>query len=266
MRSGHAKQNFTNTRSRGVSSPKVWDCRLNYTVALRKAPAKARRKRSLLRRIAFWALALVAGFYAISGAALLSLRWIDPPTTMVQIERRIQARLHRRPYQKRYAFVPLWRISKDLQHAVLAAEDQRFYQHHGIDWTEVHKVVDQDLDRGRLGRGASTITQQLVKNLFLTTGRSVLRKSVEFTLAPPADFILGKQRALELYLNVIEWGPGVYGAEAAANYYYHVPAARVSREEAARLAAIIPAPLTRRPSRMEQYSAEILARMRSLGW
>ena len=235
-------------------------------MAIRKAPVKAKRKRSLRRRILFWVLALVPGFYAVCGIAFLSLRWIDPPTTMVQIERQIQARIHRRPYGKHYAFVPLRRISKDLQHAVLAAEDQRFYQHHGIDWTEVHKVVDQDLDRGRLGRGASTVTQQLVKNLFLTTGRSVLRKAIEFTLAPLADFILGKQRELELYLNVIEWGPGIYGAEAAANYYYRVPAARVSREEAARLAAIIPSPLTRKPARMDQYSADILARMRSLGW
>ena len=235
-------------------------------MAIRKFPARVKRKRRLVRRILFWGVALVLGFYAVCGVAFLSLRWIDPPTTMVQIQRRIQARIHHRSYEKRYSFVPLRRISKDLQHAVLAAEDERFYQHHGIDWTEVHKVVDQDLDRGRLGRGASTVTQQLVKNLFLTTSRSVLRKSVEFALAPPADFILGKQRVLELYLNVIEWGPGIYGAEAAANYYYRVPAARLSREEAARLAAIIPSPLTRKPARMDQYSADILARMRSLGW
>jgi monofunctional biosynthetic peptidoglycan transglycosylase len=126
--------------------------------------------------------------------------------------------------------------------------------------------VDQDMDSGKLGRGASTITQQLVKNLFLSTSRSVLRKAVEFTLAPPADFILGKQRELELYLNVIEWGPGVYGAEAAANYYYETPAARVGREQAARLAAVIPSPLMRKPTRMEQLSADILERMRNLGW
>ena len=107
---------------------------------------------------------------------------------------------------------------------------------------------------------------QLVKNLFLTAGRSLPRKALEFTVAPPADFILGKQRELELYLNVIEWGPGIYGAEAAANYYYHVPAARVGREQAAHLAAVIPSPLTRKPGRMEQLSADILLRMQNLGW
>jgi monofunctional biosynthetic peptidoglycan transglycosylase len=233
-------------------------------MASRKSPAK--RKRGLLRRLLFWMVAVVAGFYALVGMALVGLKWIDPPTTMVQIERRVQALIHRRAYHKRYAFVALRRISKDLQHAVLASEDQRFFEHHGIDWTEVHKVVDQDMDSGKLGRGASTITQQLVKNLFLSTSRSVLRKAVEFTLAPPADFILGKQRELELYLNVIEWGPGVYGAEAAANYYYETPAARVGREQAARLAAVIPSPLTRKPTRMEQLSADILERMRNLGW
>jgi monofunctional glycosyltransferase len=226
----------------------------------------ARRKRSFFRRLLWWTAAMVLGFYGLCGLALLGLKWINPPTTAVQIERRIQALMHGQPYRKRYAFVPLRQISKDLPHAVIAAEDERFYEHHGIDWTELHKVVDRDLDRGSLGRGASTLTQQLVKNLFLTTSRSLVRKSVEFTLAPVADFILGKRRILELYLNVIEWGPGIYGAEAASNYYYGIPAAHLGREQGARLAAIIPSPLTRQPARMEQSSAEILTRMRGLGW
>ena len=235
-------------------------------VAKRKPPVGVKRKRSRWRRILLWAAALVAAFYALGGAALLGLKWIDPPTTMVQIQRRAQAAIHRQPYRKRYVFVPLGRISKDLQHAAIASEDERFYQHHGIDWTELHKAVDRDLDRGKLGRGASTITQQLVRNLFLTTSRSVVRKAVEFTIAPAADFILGKQRVLELYLNVIEWGPGVFGAEAAASRYYGIPAARLGREESARLAATIPSPLTRKPARMEELSADILEKMRNMGW
>jgi monofunctional glycosyltransferase len=236
----------------------------NYRKSPRKLPARS--KRGLVRRLIGWIAALLLALYAFWGLALVGLKWINPPITAVQIERRLEALATHRPYHKRYAFVPLARISKDLQHAVLAAEDERFYQHHGIDWMELHKVVDQDLDRGKLGRGGSTLTQQLVKNLFLSTSRSLVRKSIEFTLAYPADFILGKRRVLELYLNVIEWGPGVYGAEAAAHFYYNVPAARVSREEAARLAAIIPAPRTRKPARMEQYTADILERMRALGW
>ncbi|MGC9947850.1 MAG: monofunctional biosynthetic peptidoglycan transglycosylase [Bryobacteraceae bacterium] len=225
-----------------------------------------KRKRSLWRRILFWVAAPAAGFYALCLTALLGLKWIDPPTTMVQIQRRVEAAMRRRPYRKRYVCVPLGRISKDLQHAAIASEDERFYQHHGIDWTELHKAVDRDLDRGKLGRGASTITQQLVKNLFLTTSRSVVRKAVEFTLAPPADLILGKRRVLELYLNVIEWGPGIYGAEAAASEYYGIPAARLGREESARLAAVIPSPLRRKPARMEQMSGDILEKMRNMGW
>jgi monofunctional biosynthetic peptidoglycan transglycosylase len=232
-------------------------------VARRPAP---RRKRSLWRRILFWTAALIVCFYAVCGVALVSLRWIDPPTTMVQIQRRVEAAIHRRPYRKRYTFVPLSRISKDLQHAVIASEDERFFEHHGIDWKELRKVLDRDLDRGKLGRGASTITQQLVKNLFLTTSRSLLRKGVEFTISPAADFILGKQRVMELYLNVIEWGPGIYGAEAAAQAYYNIPAARLGREESARLAAIIPLPLKRKPARMDQLSADILEKMRNMGW
>jgi monofunctional biosynthetic peptidoglycan transglycosylase len=149
---------------------------------------------------------------------------------------------------------------------VISAEDGRFYEHHGIDWKEVQRVVDQDVEAGRLGRGASTITQQLVKNLFLTTHRSLVRKAVEFTLAPVADRILSKQRVLELYLNEIEWGPGIYGAEAAAHAWYGVSAAQINRDQAAHLAALIPAPLRRKPARMTWYSGEIERRMSQRGW
>ena len=113
---------------------------------------------------------------------------------------------------------------------------------------------------------ASTLTQQLVKNLFFGTGRSFLRKGAESTLVPVAELVLGKRRILELYLNVVEWGPGVYGAEAASRYYYKTPARSLGREQAAQLAAILPAPLKRRPERMNRYSGLILERMRQMGW
>jgi len=211
-------------------------------------------------------LSLVVLFYALAILELVALRWMNPPTTAVQIQRRVEAWIGRRPYHKRYQFVPLSAISLPFEHAVISAEDGRFYEHHGIDWKEVQQVIDQDVDKGRLGRGASTITQQLVKNLFLTTQRSVIRKAVEFTLAPVMERILPKRRILELYLNVIEWGPGIYGAEAAAHSWYGIPAARVNREQAARLAALIPSPLRRKPARMNWYSAEILRRMSQRGW
>ena len=118
---------------------------------------------------------------------------------------------------------------------------------------------------GRL-RGGSTLTQQLVKNLFFGTGRSILRKGAEFTLVPVAELVLGKRRILELYLNVAEWGPGVYGAESACRYYYRISAREIERDQAARLAAILPLPLKRRPDYMNHYSALILERMQQAGW
>jgi monofunctional biosynthetic peptidoglycan transglycosylase len=219
-----------------------------------------------LRSIVLFLAILVAGFYLFCVAALAAMRWVNPPTTMVQTQRRIEAWMADRPYRKRAAWVPLSQVSKDLPHAVIAAEDGRFYQHHGIDWAEVQKVVDRDLEEGKLGRGGSTITQQLVKNLFFTTSRSVVRKAIEFTLAPVAEWLLPKPRILEIYLNVIEWAPGIYGAEAAAENWYGVPAAKLDREQSARLAAVIPAPLKRRPSRMNTYAAEIERRMTQMGW
>jgi monofunctional biosynthetic peptidoglycan transglycosylase len=148
---------------------------------------------------------------------------------------------------------------------VIAAEDGAFYEHRGIDWAELELVLHQAARGGRI-RGASTITQQLVKNLYLTNSQFPLRKAVEYTLVPFAELILGKDRILEIYLNVIEWGPNVWGVEAAARYHYKIPASQLNREQAARLAACIPSPRKRRPPQMNQYSAIILERMRSRGW
>jgi len=196
---------------------------------------------------------------------LVAARWIDPPTTAVHMQRRLQAWIHNTPYQERYEFLPLREISPDLQHAVIAAEDARFYQHHGFDWEAMQIAAQDDLEGGRI-RGGSTLTQQLVKNLFFGTGRSILRKGAEFTLVPVAELVLGKQRILELYLNVVEWGPGVYGAESACRYYYRTSARDIDRQQAAQLAAILPLPLKRRPDHMSHYSGLILERMRQMGW
>jgi len=156
-------------------------------------------------------------------------------------------------------------ISPELQHAVVAAEDARFYQHHGFDWHEIQIAAEDDLE-GTRSRGASTITQQLVKNLFFGTGRSYLRKGAEFVLVPVAELVLSKQRILELYLNVVEWGPGIYGADAAARYHYQTSARSLNRDQAAKLAAVLPSPLRRRPARMTRYSSLIQERMRQMGW
>jgi monofunctional biosynthetic peptidoglycan transglycosylase len=195
----------------------------------------------------------------------VALRFIDPPTDAVHMERRVQSWIHRKPYHEKYTFVPLSQISPDLQHAVIAAEDGRFYQHHGFDWQAIQIAAEDDMKGGRI-RGGSTITQQLVKNLFFGTGRSYLRKGAEFTLVPVAELVLGKQRILELYLNLVEWGPGIYGAGEACRFYFKVPARSVGRQQSAELAAILPRPLKRKPERMTHYSGLILDRMREMGW
>lgn len=196
---------------------------------------------------------------------LVASKWIDPPTTAVHMQRRFQAWIHNTPYHEHYKFIPLRQISPDLQHAVIAAEDTRFYQHHGFDWEQIQIAAREDLE-GERTRGASTLTQQLVKNLFFGTNRSILRKGAEASLVPVAEFVLGKRRILEIYLNVVEWGPAVYGAESACLYYDRIPARSIKREQAARLAAILPAPLKRHPERMNSYSAIILKRMDQMGW
>jgi monofunctional biosynthetic peptidoglycan transglycosylase len=223
----------------------------------------------LKKRLIRWLSAVVLfliGLHVLWAGALLMLRFVNPPTTGVQIQRRIESFFAPGSYKKRQTFVPLRRLSPQLRHAVIAAEDGNFYRHYGIDWGQVRHVIEDSADAGEVTRGASTIPQQLVKNLFFTTHRNPVRKAFEYTLAPMAVMILGRDRLLELYLNVIEWGPGVFGIEAAAEYHYHTPAAALGREQSARLAAILPSPRRRKPERMNQYSAIIQDRMRALGW
>jgi monofunctional biosynthetic peptidoglycan transglycosylase len=229
--------------------------------AFPKAPL---RKSSLLSFVR-WFLIVVTFLWSFAVLLLVAARWIDPPTTAVHIQRRLEAWIYHTPYRERYTFIPLSQISPNLQHAVIAAEDARFYQHHGFDWHAIQIAAKDDLEGDRM-RGGSTLTQQLVKNLFFGTGRSFLRKGVETTLVPVAELVLGKQRILELYLNVVEWGPGIYGAESACRTYDRTAARNIGRQQSARLAAILPAPLKRRPERMNNYSTIILKRMSQVGW
>jgi monofunctional biosynthetic peptidoglycan transglycosylase len=222
-------------------------------------------RKGFFQSIVRWLLIGSLLFWSLAVLLLIAARWIDPPTTAVHIQRRVQSWIHRTPYQKRYKFIPLSQISPDLQHAVIAAEDARFYQHHGFDWHAIQRAAEEDMEGGRI-RGGSTLTQQLVKNLFFGTGRSFLRKGAEVTLVPVAEFVLGKHRILELYLNLVEWGPGIYGADSACHHYDRTSARNIDRDQSARLAAILPAPLKRRPERMNSYSAVILRRMAQMNW
>jgi len=223
------------------------------------------QRRRRMARFVRWTLLLIFGFYAFCSLALIGLRWFAPLVTGVQIQRRIELFFEKGDYQSVQIFIPLERIPLDLQHAVIAAEDGRFYEHNGIDWLELEKVFEEAETRGRL-RGGSTISQQLVKNLFLTTHRWPVRKVLEVTLVPIEELVLPKDRILELYLNYIEWGPGIWGVEAAARRHYGIGASQLNRDQSARLAACIPDPRRRRPSQMDTYSEIILERMRGRGW
>jgi len=220
----------------------------------------------MLLRLVRLSVVLVLGFYTCIALSLVYLRYFPPLTTGVQMQRRIEAALAREEYRKLYDFRPAEQISENLRRAVVAAEDTRFYTHRGFDWEEIRRAREEAARSGEAPRGASTITQQLVKNLYFTTHRSYVRKALELTITPLAELILGKDRILELYVNVVEWGPGVFGAEAAARHHFGVGADELSRERAARLAAILPAPRTRRPERMDSYAATIQARMAQMGW
>jgi len=222
-------------------------------------------RRPSLRSAFEWLVIVVVGLWVLTALTLVATRWIDPPTTAVHMERRFQAWINHKPYHESYRFIPLSAISPELQHAVIAAEDGRFYEHNGFDWKQIQIAAEDDMEGGR-SRGASTITQQLVKNLFFGTNRSILRKGAEASLVPVAELAVGKERILELYLNVVEWGPGIYGADAACDHYYHTSARKVGRDQSARLAAILPAPLKRKPERMNHYTDLILERMRQMGW
>jgi monofunctional biosynthetic peptidoglycan transglycosylase len=231
----------------------------------RRAPSRRPAARSPLRRILRALLLVVAGYYALCIVGLVYLRFLPPVTTGVQMQRRVESWFTPGDYTKRSTFRAINAMSPHLPHAVVAAEDARYYEHHGFDWEELRDARERAQRGGRM-RGASTITQQLVKNLFLTTHRSFVRKGIEYTLTPLAELILGKRRILELYLNVIEWGPGVYGAEAAARHHYGKSASSLTRDQSARLAAVIPNPRQRKPARMGWYARIILGRMTQMGW
>lgn len=223
--------------------------------------------RLLVRIVGALFVAAVA-YMLLCSVCLVLLRWIDPWFTGVQAQRRIESWFDAgKSYTKHRTQVPLESISSDLRHGIIAAEDTKFYQHEGIDWEAIEDLIDDDLEKMKESkRGGSTITQQLVKNLFFTTHRSWIRKGFEFILTPLADKILSKDRVLELYLNNIEWGPGVFGAEAAGRFHYGVSAGRLTRDQAARLVSIVPSPRRWRPQQMGRRAAVIQARMRQMGW
>jgi monofunctional biosynthetic peptidoglycan transglycosylase len=198
------------------------------------------------------------------------LKSVNPPETAFMKDHAAAARQKGRRFRKMQYWMPLKAIPKDAVNAVIVAEDGTFWSHGGFDWYEFKESVERNLEEGRAARGASTITQQLVKNLFLSSSKNPLRKLKEWVLTWYMEEHLSKPRILEIYLNVIEWGDGVYGIEAASRYYFDKSAGDLSRDEAARLAAIIPSPRRHRADVDSKYvihrSQLILERLVARGW
>jgi monofunctional biosynthetic peptidoglycan transglycosylase len=173
----------------------------------------------------------------------------NPTSTAFMTLRQAEAEHAGRTLRRRHQWVRYSRISKNLQRAVLVAEDSRFWEHEGVDLEEIRKSIEINIERGGAVRGASTITQQLAKNLYLSPSKDPLRKLKELIIARRLEAALPKARILEIYLNVIEWGDGIWGAEAAARTYFGVPASALSREQAALLAGAIINPRVLNPAR-----------------
>jgi monofunctional biosynthetic peptidoglycan transglycosylase len=193
-----------------------------------------------------WALsAALLAFVALQlwyGAHIWWWRDHAPRETAFMAQRLHELRLHNPQAQLQYTWVPYDRISVHLKRAMIAAEDARFVEHEGFDWNGIQKALDRNERKGRVVAGGSTITQQLAKNLFLSGDKSYLRKGEEALITLMLEAVLDKRRIFEIYLNVIEWGSGVFGSEAAARRYFGVGAAQLSDEQAARLAAMAPNP------------------------
>ncbi len=216
-----------------------------------------------------WLAFAVLACLLVGVLAVLALRWINPPTSAFMLHAQMQAsQEHERGYRTHYEWVSLEQISPNAAIAVIASEDQQFPYHTGFDLHSIREAVRRNAS-GRHVHGASTITQQVAKNLFLWPGQSYLRKGIEAGLTLLIEALWPKERILETYLNIAEFGPGIYGVEAAAHAFFHEPAARLSRSDSALLAAVLPNPRilhVERPSNYVRSRQEwILGQMRQLG-
>ncbi len=170
--------------------------------------------------------------------------WVDHNPGSTSFMRQQESALQEKNPQVKiqYRWVPYDRISNNLKRAIIASEDSHFSDHQGVDWDALQKAYEKNNRKGKVVSGGSTITQQLAKNLFLSGERSYVRKAQEFVITYMLEFWMDKERIFEIYLNVVEWGVGVFGAEAAAQHYYGVPASALGASQAARLAVMLPKP------------------------
>ncbi len=211
------------------------------------------------KRLLRWTAAAAVAAFAVAGYFYLALpdvrplRTVNPATTAFMDLRARQAVEAGKKPRKVHRWVPSGRISASLKRAVLVSEDAAFFSHEGIDFDELQKSLEKDLKEGRFARGGSTITQQLAKNLYLSPSKNPFRKAEEWLIARRLEAELSKRRIFELYLNVIEWGDGIYGAEAASRAYFQKSAAEIGPGEAALMAAAIPSPRRSNPARPSKY-------------
>jgi monofunctional biosynthetic peptidoglycan transglycosylase len=232
--------------------------------------------RRVATRLALGALVALAALLAWVGAGLparpevRALATANPARTRLMEQRAVEARAKGRRAREAQSWVPLARVSRHLIHAVLASEDQNFFGHEGVDWGAVEESIERNVERRRFARGGSTITQQLAKNLYFGTRKSLVRKVRELVVTRWLEADLKKARILALYLNLIEWGDGVYGCEAAARHWYGKPASDLTAPEAAGLAAMIPNPRRLNPrvnaARHERATRRVLWLMGLAGY
>jgi monofunctional biosynthetic peptidoglycan transglycosylase len=203
------------------------------------------------RRIVVFVAQLALGLVVLTATPVLVMRWVPPLTSAFMVQRWIGARLGGESgFALRHHWVPLREISPEMALAVIAAEDQKFAEHWGFDWDSIGDAISEGDARPR---GASTLSQQAAKNLFLWSERSLLRKGLEAWFTLLLETLWPKRRILEVYLNVAEFGPGVYGVGAARERYFGVPPARLSRSQAALLAAVLPNPSRLRVAQPSRY-------------
>ena len=234
-----------------------------------RPPRGARQRgRSAAPLLRYLALALLF-WVVLTATPVLLLRWLPPLSSAFMVEARVAAwREHRRDYHTDFRWVSLEQISPHAAVAVIASEDQQFPFHAGFDFDSIREAVRAS-ERGKRLRGASTISQQVAKNLFLWSGHSFVRKGLEAYFTVLIEALWPKERILEMYLNIAQFGDGIYGVQAAAERFWHKPAARLSSAEAAALAAVLPNPLRLHAERPSSYVMArrdwILGQMRDLG-
>ncbi len=231
-------------------------------------PKSSPKKRAWWKRVLRWGAFALGAFLGGTLLLVLALRFLDPPFSALMVERRAASWFQPEPYASRHAWKDLEDIAPSMGLAVIAGEDQNFPEHSGFDWAAIEKALAHN-EKSRRKRGASTVSQQTAKNLFCWESRSWLRKGMEAYFTLLLELGWSKRRILEVYLNIVEFGDGIYGVEAASQAYFHKPAKRLSPAECALLAAVLPNPHKFKVNSPSPYilgrQAWILRQMQQLG-